>query len=148
MTDGRIPDDWVVVAEARSGAEANLIAGRLEDEGIEAISLQAAHAPGAWLTGAQAEWAPKTIAVPAEFEEQAHSILAEEGLGTNSHGFASDDTAEEESLASEDYSGDYVETIADGNFTMMGAMRSIAWAIALVVVGGLFFSYCANGITL
>ena len=145
MTDGRIPDDWVVVAEAGSGAEASLITGRLEQEGIEAIALLAAHAPGAWMSGAEAEWAGKTIAVPAEFAEQAHSILAEEGIGTNAHGFASEDASEEED---DDYSSGYVETIADGNFTMMRGMRSIAGAIALLVLGGLFFSYCANGITL
>ena len=147
MTDARIPDDWVVVAEAGSGTEANLIVGRLEEEGIEAIQLQAAHAPGAWMTGSQAEWAPKTVAVPVEYAEQAHSILAQEGLGMDSHGYASDDTSEEYEDEG-DGSGQYVETIAEGNLTMMRGMRSIAWAIALLVLGGLFFSYCANGINL
>ena len=147
MSDAQIPDDWVVIAEAGSGSEANLIVGRLEEQGIEAISLQAAHAPGARMTGSQAEWAPKTIAVPTEYAEQAHAVLAEEGLTTGSDGFASGD-AEEAGFDEDDDETEYVETIAEGNLTMMRGMRSIAWAIALLVLGGLFFSYCANGITL
>ena len=139
VSDERIPSDWVVVAECASGSEASLIQGRLSEGGIANTVLAARSAPGAWLTGAQADWAPKVIAVARVDEERAHSLLAELAPLT---GDESDADIEEPDLDAEPDIDEYgYET--SGPTTFMGFMRAAAGVIALLLALGLAWTQCS-----
>ena len=138
LSDPRVPDDWTVIAETQDGTEAGLVQGRLRDEGIEAVVLESRAAPGAWLTGSQPQWAPKSIAVPASEADRAVELLESDSDG--------DDLGEEP--FTDEYGRDtdaVIGTVSepfDRRPTMMGGMRVAAWAIAGLVAVSLLFGQC------
>ena len=139
MTDHRLPDDWVVVAECSSGSEASLVEGRLRQEGIETQALAARGAPGAWLTGAQADWAPKVIAVPLLQRELALSLLAETD---GDPGPIDDEVVEEPDPA--DFADTPDDEIYAAPSTFMGFVRASAGVVALILALGLAWAQCSS----
>jgi hypothetical protein len=67
--------DWVEVADAHNEPEAELIAGRLREAGIEPHLAPSSHSPGAWLTGSRPQWTPVRIEVPADRADEARRLL-------------------------------------------------------------------------
>lgn len=128
MSDRRVPEDWVVVAECSSGSEASLIQGRLQQEDIESQVLAARGAPGAWLTGAEADWAPKVVVVPAGRQELALSLLASEAYEED------DDPGVE--------LPEFVDEPGAAPLTFMGAVRASAGVIAFLLALGLAWAQC------
>jgi hypothetical protein len=69
--------DWVEVVDAHNEPEAELIAGRLREAGIEPQLVPSSHSPGAWLTGSRPQWIPVRIYVPADRADEARRLLDE-----------------------------------------------------------------------
>jgi hypothetical protein len=69
--------DWVVVVDAHNEPEAELIAGRLREAGIEPQLVPSSHSPGAWLTGSRPQWIPFRIEVPADRADEARHLMDE-----------------------------------------------------------------------
>ena len=67
--------DWVEVADAHNEPEAELIAGRLREVGIEPQLVASSHSPGAWLTGSRPQWTPVRIEVPSDRADEARQLL-------------------------------------------------------------------------
>ena len=68
---------WVELARARDDIEAHLLAGRLNEAGIETKTVKDRFAPGAWLYGGSNPWAPVTVYVRRLELEDARLVLAE-----------------------------------------------------------------------
>jgi hypothetical protein len=140
VSDNRLPDDWVIVAEAGHGVEASMIEDRLRADGIEVVTLEARGAPGAWLTGAQPFWAPKSIAVPAADEDRALELLedmpeAEEGdeQAEPGYGFEEEDDVDEPVA---------VEPFDPGGPAVMENLRRVAWVLSAAIVAGILWTQC------
>ncbi|HET7482317.1 MAG TPA: DUF2007 domain-containing protein [Actinomycetota bacterium] len=69
--------EWVYLMKARHDIDAHLLAGRLEEAGIETRSFVDRNAPGAWLYGGSNPWAPVTVMVRRFQYEDARIVLAE-----------------------------------------------------------------------
>ena len=138
MSDNRLPDDLVVVAEDGHGAEASMIEGGLRDAGIEVAVLEFRGAPGAWLTGAQPYWAPKSIAVAAADEQRALEVLA--SITDVEPG---PDEAEEPELEEPD---DTVPAYDPDGPAVMSSLRAIAWVVAALLVAGILWSQCSGSV--
>jgi Putative prokaryotic signal transducing protein len=69
--------DWVEVVDAHNEPEAELIAGRLREAGIEPQLVASSHSPGAWLTGSRPQWIPVRIYVPADRADEARRLMDE-----------------------------------------------------------------------
>ena len=67
--------EWVEVADAHNEPEAELIAGRLREAGIEPQLVPSSHSPGAWLTGSRPQWTPVRIEVPPDRADEARRLV-------------------------------------------------------------------------
>ena len=68
---------WVELARTRNDIEAHLLAGRLNEAGVETSCLKDRGAPGAWLHGGSNPWAPVTVFVKKMQLDDARLVLAE-----------------------------------------------------------------------
>lgn len=140
MTDNRLPDDWVVIADAGHGVEASMIEDRLRDDGIEVAVLEASGAPGAWLTGAEPYWAPKSIAVHESNEERALQLLAH--LPDAAEEADPEDPALYEDVDDEPEASQQVQPFDTGGPAVLANLRRAAWVLAALIVAGLLWTQC------
>lgn len=68
---------WIELAKAADNIEAHLLAGRLNEAGIEVQTLPDRAAPGAWLYGGSNPWAPVAVLVRRRQLEEARLVLVE-----------------------------------------------------------------------
>jgi hypothetical protein len=71
---------WVVLTRATDDIDAHLLAGRLDQAGIETNTIKDRGSPGAWLYGGSNPWAPVTILVRKFQLDDAKIVLAEISL--------------------------------------------------------------------
>jgi hypothetical protein len=58
--------EWIKLTSTSDLYEANLLSGRLQQEGIESRTVKGTDAPGAWLTGTENAFGPIDVYVPSE----------------------------------------------------------------------------------
>lgn len=68
---------WVTLLTAANDIEAHLVAGRLNEAGVEVRVVKDRSAPGAWLYGGANPWAPVTIMVRRLQLVDARMVMAE-----------------------------------------------------------------------
>ncbi|HYP23804.1 MAG TPA: DUF2007 domain-containing protein, partial [Actinomycetota bacterium] len=76
---------WVRLLRAPNDIEAHLLAGRLNEAGVEARIVRETGAPSAWLYGASKPWAPVTVMVRQRQLDDARLVLAEVSLEAPDH---------------------------------------------------------------
>ncbi len=68
---------WVQLLRAANDIEAHLLAGRLNEAGVDVQVLKDRSAPGAWLYGGSNPWAPAVVMVRRLQLADARLVLAE-----------------------------------------------------------------------
>ncbi len=66
---------WTQVTDAANDADASLVVGALQAQGIETQTRKSTSAPGAWLTGSQPQWTPVLVFVRDRDAERATQVL-------------------------------------------------------------------------
>ncbi len=76
---------WVRLLRARNDIEGHLLAGRLNEAGVEARLVREKGAPSAWLYGGSNSWAPVTVMVRQRQLDDARLVLAEVSFEAPDH---------------------------------------------------------------
>ena len=68
---------WVELSRTQNDIEAHLLAGRLNEAGVETRRFKDRSGPGAWLHGGSNPWAPVAVLVKKLQLDEARLVLAE-----------------------------------------------------------------------
>lgn len=66
---------WAKLTSATDSFQADLLLGRLRQEGIDAQAMKSFNAPGAWLTGNENPFGPIDVCVPSDQLPAAQKLL-------------------------------------------------------------------------